>query len=171
MIAGLDSEHVIAVMREFTEDPDKTSLTEQRFLRFKDYLKSKIPNDSLIHLWYVQIWILTSFQYLFTKITRVIILCSVRWRTNGINPACSEHDTYLTIFQEAVMSVLQSRINDSIEKKPEVNARNKAIQVRYEFKLLLDWETMMLVYEKKNFLRLDCFAGGVQGVSISFSIL
>lgn len=54
---------------------------------------------------------------------------SVRWRTNGINPACAEHDTYLTIFQEAVMSVLQARINESIEQKPEVNARNKAIQV------------------------------------------
>lgn len=27
------------------------------------------------------------------------------------------------------MSVLQARINESIEQKPEVNARNKAIQV------------------------------------------
>lgn len=27
------------------------------------------------------------------------------------------------------MSALQSRINESIEQKPEVNARNKAIQV------------------------------------------
>ncbi|XP_065201622.1 protein qui-1 isoform X2 [Planococcus citri] len=99
----LDPDHVIAVMREFTEDPDKTNYTEDRFLSFKNYLKSKIPSDSLIHL-------------------------CVRWRTNGINPACAEHDTYLTIFQEAVMSVLQTRINESIEQKPEVNARNKAIQ-------------------------------------------
>ncbi|KAK7595341.1 hypothetical protein V9T40_013166 [Parthenolecanium corni] len=99
----LDPDHMIAVMREFTEDPDKTPYTERRFCSFKEYLKTKIPADNLLHL-------------------------CVRWRTNGINPACSEHDTYLTIFQEALMSALQSRINESIEQKPEVNARNKAIQ-------------------------------------------
>lgn len=53
MLADLDSEHVIAVMREFTEDPDKTPFTEKRFLAFKDFLKKKIPKDSLIHLWYI----------------------------------------------------------------------------------------------------------------------
>lgn len=47
----LDAEHVIAVMREFTEDPDKTQFTETRFLSFKNYLKSKIPANNLIHLW------------------------------------------------------------------------------------------------------------------------
>lgn len=51
VFTDLDPEHVIAVMREFTEDPDKTPFTEKRFLSFKNYLKSKIPSDSLIHLW------------------------------------------------------------------------------------------------------------------------
>lgn len=49
---------------------------------------------------------------------------------NGnIDPDCSEHDTYLTEFQENVMLRLQHFINQSIELKPELNARNKAIQV------------------------------------------
>lgn len=39
-----------------------------------------------------------------------------------------EHDMYLTIFQEAIMSKMQSMINASIEQRPELNARNKTIQ-------------------------------------------
>lgn len=76
------------------------------------------------------------------------IVFSVRWRTNGINAACAEHDTYLTIFQEAVMSALQSRINESIEQKPEVNARNKAIQVSRRFFVSIGRPLPLILGEK-----------------------
>lgn len=53
---------------------------------------------------------------------------SVVWKPGGIDGEHPEHDMYLTIFQEAVMSMMQSMINKSIEQKPELNARNKTIQ-------------------------------------------
>lgn len=53
---------------------------------------------------------------------------SVEWKPGGIDGEHPEHDMYLTIFQEAVMSKMQSMINASIEQRPELNARNKTIQ-------------------------------------------
>lgn len=55
-------------------------------------------------------------------------LFSVEWKPGGVDGEHPEHDMYLTIFQEAVMSKMQSMINASIEQKPELNARNKTIQ-------------------------------------------
>lgn len=52
----------------------------------------------------------------------------MEWKPGGIDGEHPEHDMYLTIFQEAVMSKMQSMINASIELKPELNARNKTIQ-------------------------------------------
>lgn len=56
------------------------------------------------------------------------MIFSVEWKPGGIDGEHPEHDMYLTIFQEAVMSMMQSMINKSIEQKPELNARNKTIQ-------------------------------------------
>lgn len=52
----------------------------------------------------------------------------MEWKPGGIDGEHPEHDMYLTIFQEAVMSKMQSMINASIEQRPELNARNKTIQ-------------------------------------------
>lgn len=52
----------------------------------------------------------------------------MEWKPGGVDGEHPEHDMYLTIFQEAVMSKMQCMINASIEKKPELNARNKTIQ-------------------------------------------
>lgn len=53
---------------------------------------------------------------------------SVEWKPGGVDGEHAEHDMYLTIFQEAVMSKMQSVINASIEQRPELNARNKTVQ-------------------------------------------
>jgi len=52
----------------------------------------------------------------------------VEWKPGGVDGEHAEHDMYLTIFQEAVMSKMQGMINASIEQRPELNARNKTIQ-------------------------------------------
>lgn len=52
----------------------------------------------------------------------------MEWKPGGVDGEHPEHDMYLTIFQEAVMSKMQSVINASIEQRPELNARNKTIQ-------------------------------------------
>lgn len=57
-----------------------------------------------------------------------LLFVSVEWKPGGIDGEHAEHDMYLTIFQEAVMSKMQSMINASIEQRPELNARNKTIQ-------------------------------------------
>lgn len=52
----------------------------------------------------------------------------MEWKPGGVDGEHPEHDMYLTIFQEAVVSKMQCMINASIELRPELNARNKTIQ-------------------------------------------
>lgn len=59
-------------------------------------------------------------------------ICRVARRDGTIDSDLAEHDTYLTVFQETVNEKLQQMINKNIEEKPEINARNKQIQVRIE---------------------------------------
>lgn len=53
----------------------------------------------------------------------------VPWKCGGIDTDWPEHETYLNNLQADVLSTLQILINKNIEEKPEVNARNKTIQV------------------------------------------
>ncbi|XP_050542429.1 protein qui-1 isoform X2 [Daktulosphaira vitifoliae] len=99
----LDKEHMVVYSREFTGRRKYDSYPDETTISFKQLLKDTIPSDNLIEL-------------------------SVEWKPGGIDGEHPEHDMYLTIFQEAIMSKMQSMINNSIEKRPELNARNKTIQ-------------------------------------------
>ncbi|CAH0392958.1 unnamed protein product [Bemisia tabaci] len=101
---GLDKEHMLSIIREFDgRPPDKPSYEKDRLDKFKTFISSAIPQENQMTI-------------------------KVPWMNGNIDPDCSEHDTYLTEFQENVMLRLQHFINQSIELKPELNARNKAIQ-------------------------------------------
>ncbi|KAL4131074.1 hypothetical protein QTP88_008425 [Uroleucon formosanum] len=99
----LDKDHMVVFNREFTGRHNYDSGIDETVSSFKHFLKDTVSSDNLIEL-------------------------SVEWKPGGIDGEHPEHDMYLTIFQEAVMSKMQSMINTSIEQKPELNARNKTIQ-------------------------------------------
>ncbi|XP_014253729.1 NACHT domain- and WD repeat-containing protein 1 [Cimex lectularius] len=100
--AELSTEHMVAVIRSFEDCPSPLDNPEME--AFKISIAENLPEDNIIKL-------------------------TVPWANEGkLDPDCSKHDTYLTIFQETVYSRLQDMINKNIEEKPEINARNKAIQ-------------------------------------------
>ncbi|VVC25017.1 Hypothetical protein CINCED_3A014644 [Cinara cedri] len=99
----LNKDHMVVYSREFTGRHNYESSIDETVTSFKHFLKDTVSADNLIEL-------------------------SVEWKPGGIDGEQPEHDMYLTIFQEAVMSKMQNMINASIEQRPELNARNKTIQ-------------------------------------------
>ncbi|KAK9511752.1 hypothetical protein O3M35_000355 [Rhynocoris fuscipes] len=93
---------MFGVIRKFDGGPAPTQPALVQ--RLKDLVHKTLPTDNLVTF-------------------------STAWLNDGkIDPDESEHDTYLTIFQETVYSKVQDMINKSIDENPEINARNKSIQ-------------------------------------------
>uniref|UniRef100_A0A8D9ERW0 Uncharacterized WD repeat-containing protein alr3466 n=1 Tax=Cacopsylla melanoneura TaxID=428564 RepID=A0A8D9ERW0_9HEMI len=97
----IDSDHMLVYSREFTgDDPPKT---DEKLVKFKTSLPSLIYAEHLVEL-------------------------SVPWKAGGIDSTDDDHDTYISDFQDAMISKIKQMINQSIENRPELNARNKTIQ-------------------------------------------
>ncbi|KAG8294047.1 hypothetical protein J6590_003213 [Homalodisca vitripennis] len=96
----LDPEHIVAVVREFTDCPEPRDTTLNDF---KQLVVSSLPEDNVL-------------QFV------------VPWKNSGIDTEWPEHDSYLSDFQDVATSTLQSLINKSIEERPEINAKTKQIQ-------------------------------------------